>query len=395
MRKISKILGVVLSVIICGSSLALFGCTSSTAEGATVMNLSVNPEIEFVLDADDKIVSVNAVNEEGNLIISADAFKNVVGKTAEEGTEIFLSVAVDTGFIVKGRVSDGENEIEISVSGQDAQSIYDKVKAHAQDFFTSQNITAQIENFEALTKEDLEELLQEAKPYLTEAELKAKQYADIVKELAEERKATAGMYSQEIKKAYYEAKAIALEQAEIETLKSKLSDLGKQAIGLVSQTYNSAVEQLEQTRYDLLVKADSVYQKALDAFYVAKAEFLNYRNYVAGLAETEVTTAILEQLDSLKVLVDKAEEDLISAKESANEIIDGIEDTLNSAYNTIINTIESFLLNSQDFVNDVAKAQKQAINDFTTEFENKHKEVKEKAKQRHDEIRKAFIGENN
>ena len=100
------------------------------------MNLSVNPEVEFVLDTNDRIISVNAINEEGNLIISAEEFKNIEGKKAEEGAKIFLSVAVDTGFIVEGRVSDGENEVEIEVSGDKAKEIYDKVKVKAEEFFT-------------------------------------------------------------------------------------------------------------------------------------------------------------------------------------------------------------------------------------------------------------------
>ena len=43
-----------------------------------VMNISINPSVEFVLDEEDKVISVNALNEEGNLIIGAETF---VGKT--------------------------------------------------------------------------------------------------------------------------------------------------------------------------------------------------------------------------------------------------------------------------------------------------------------------------
>ena len=49
----------------------------------TVMNVCLNPEVEFVLDGDNKVISVNAINEEGNLIISSEAFADIEGKTAE------------------------------------------------------------------------------------------------------------------------------------------------------------------------------------------------------------------------------------------------------------------------------------------------------------------------
>ena len=48
-------------------------CNKENEEGKnpdrkTVMNVSLNPEVEFVLDGNDKVVTVNALNEEGNLM---------------------------------------------------------------------------------------------------------------------------------------------------------------------------------------------------------------------------------------------------------------------------------------------------------------------------------------
>ena len=64
-----------------------------------------------------------------SIAITADAFKNVEGKTAEEGAELFVQVAEETGFLVKGRVSAGDNETEIAFSGdtEDAQELFNKV----------------------------------------------------------------------------------------------------------------------------------------------------------------------------------------------------------------------------------------------------------------------------
>jgi gas vesicle protein len=235
--------------------------------------------------------------------------------------------------------------------------------------------------------------LQEVKPYLTEAEVKAKEYKEIVRELAEERKETAKMYSQEVKEAYYEAKAFALEQAELETLKGKLSELGKQAVNITNDAYVTLVEQLESTRYNLLVKEDGVYQKALTAFYKAKADYVNYRNYVAGLEESEATTAILERLDSLKSIVDRAETALLNAKESANNTIDGIKESLTKAHKTVINAIETFSVKASDYLTEISAAKKDAIEKFTADFENEYKEINARIIQRQEELRKEFTKE--
>ena len=108
MKKTSKkVLALALSVSAMMSAFAFVGCGDSEAEGKKVMNLSLNPEVEFVLDANDQVVSVNALNEEGNLIISSATF---TGKSADEAVELFVKVSDETGFLFEGELQAGENE---------------------------------------------------------------------------------------------------------------------------------------------------------------------------------------------------------------------------------------------------------------------------------------------
>ena len=62
------------------SSLLPLGAVDVPNHEKRVMNMSINPSVEFVLDEEDKVITANALNEEGNLIIGAEDF---VGKTAE------------------------------------------------------------------------------------------------------------------------------------------------------------------------------------------------------------------------------------------------------------------------------------------------------------------------
>ena len=102
---------------ICGLG-AFAGCADEAStqkqDEKKIMQLSLNPEVEFVLDENDIVVSANATNEEGNLILSAQAF---TGKSATEAAELFVQVSEETGFLVKGSVKSGENEIKVSFSG--------------------------------------------------------------------------------------------------------------------------------------------------------------------------------------------------------------------------------------------------------------------------------------
>ena len=81
MKKMNKAVALLCLAAVGASAFAFTGCKKD--EAGKVMNVALNPEVEFVLDANDKVVTVNALNEEGNLVISAAAFENVEGKSAE------------------------------------------------------------------------------------------------------------------------------------------------------------------------------------------------------------------------------------------------------------------------------------------------------------------------
>lgn len=377
-----KILAIMCSAaMLATGAVTLASCGSSEKEAATVMNVSCNPEVEFVLDSDNKVISANALNEEGNLVVSAEAF---VGKSAEEAAQLFVEVSTETGFIVSGNVSvaSAENKIEISFSGDTAaaEKLYKDVKAELDAYLSEENITATIEQAAAITEAKLEELVAECAPYLEAAEVKAMEYAELLETLAESRKETAAYYSQELKNAYYEAKAMAMEQAELETLKSKVSGLTESALQVAYEAYVGAVESIETVRMNNLVSEDSVYQKALKEFREAKVEFLNYRNYVASLEQSEEVVAYQQILANLQVVVDAKEEALLSAGEAANALLDAQKALIQKAYDSAVTIIEAASVKASAYVDEISKKQKAATEKCFEDFETKYADAVTAAK---------------
>ncbi len=362
--------------ILCAAILAATGvsafvsCGGAEAKEQKVMNLSLNPEVEFVLDENDKVVSVNALNEEGNLIVSAEVF---TGKTAEEAAKLFVEVSKETGFLVSGKVKTGENELEISLSGDTkaAEALYNDVKAEVESYLTAENITATIEQAAAISEEQLEKLVAECAPYLDAAKIQTMEYKELVKTLAESRKETAEFYSQELKNAYYEAKAFAMEQAELQAVKAQEGITGIAAIAFDTAygLYTTAVDTIESTRMTMLVNEDSPYQVALKAFREAKADYLNYRNYVASLEETEITTAISEQLAGYETIVNNTETMLLQAGETANLALDGVKTQVKTAYDSVVLAIEEYSAKVSQYASQIATKQQEAQTAFFTSFE--------------------------
>ncbi len=381
MLKIAKKLTrFVCALIIAITSVLCVSCSKdNTADNAKnkVMALGFNPQIEFVLDADNKVISVTALNEEGNLIISATAFQSIEGKSAEDAVKIFLEVSEEYGFLVSGSASvDGTtNEFSISISGETVKELYDNVKGEIQSYCSSLDIQATVADLKQITKEELEALVAECAPYLKAAEIKAMEYAELVKELEKSHKETAELYSQELKKAYYEAKTFAIQQAEIELLKSKANAIAQYAIDAVNGVYVSAIENVEKIRNEMLLDEDSIYQKALESFRVAKAEYLNYRNYVAGLEQNEITTQISTALASYQALVDSTEQALLQAGVTANTALDTAKAGLTTAYDAVLDAIEQASVKASDFALELSVAKTLAVEALATAFETQYNEV--------------------
>jgi hypothetical protein len=370
MKKLVAILGSAL--FFATSAGALMGCGGKeNADEKTVMNISLNPSVEFVLDKDNKVVSVNALNEEGNLIVSAEAF---VGKDADEAAQLFVQVSKETGFLVEGNATVADNKLSISISGDEkaAAELYNDVKAEVNAYFSAENVTATIEQAAAITEEQLEKLVAECAPYMEEAEVKALEYNQLVETLYQSRKETAEFYSQELKNAYYEAKAFALQQSELETLKSKVSGFAQIALDAAYKMYADAVSNIETLRMQTLVNEDSPYQLALKEFREAKTAYLSYRADVAAMEQTQITQDVLTLLNSYEQAVNTTEQALLTAGTTANTTLDTVKVQIKTAYETVVALIEDASIKASEFLGEISTNQQAAKKQFFTEFETNY-----------------------
>lgn len=371
MKKSTALFAMALTAMVGATSFASCNLMQGQQEGAeqkTVMNVSLNPQVEFVLDKDNKVLSVNALNEEGNLVISAAAFENVEGKTAEEAANLFVQVSKETGYLVEGGAELGDNKIDISISGdtKQAETLFNSVKTKVDEYLTQENVTAQIAQAAAITEEQLKALVEECAPYVETAQM---EYAELVDTLVESRKETAEFYSQELKNAYYEAKAFAMEQAELETLKTHLNSVQQIVFDGMSSAYTMAVDMIESTRMTVLVNEDSIYQLALKAFREAKIDYLHYRKQIVT-ENVEIDVQVTANLENLQTLVDNAEAALIKAGEDANATLDNLKTAVTENYNKLVALLEEQAVKANEHLEEISVKQKEKQTAFFTQFES-------------------------
>ena len=376
MKKLTSLL--IVLVLVIGALFALTACDQTDKDApTTVMNVSLNPEVEFVLDGHGKVVTVNALNEDGNLIITATAFE---GKTAEEAAELFVQISHEMGFLVSGNAQIKNNDIEISISGEtkDVEAIYNDVKASIQEYFTLENITAQIAALETVTREQMEALVAQAQPYIDQAKLQALSHMELVEELYASRKETCDMYSQELKNAYYNAKAAAMDTTKIQALKEKMGSNFNFVLEGLFSVYTTAVTKIEDARMQYLVSPESDYQVKLAEFRAKKIEFLQKRQELAEketLTDTEISV-----LNSLEAGVNLIEEALVQIGVLANKTLDSLKATMTKAYDALVSAIENAQVKIADHMDAIMQAQQEQVPVFAAEFEANYASAVERAK---------------
>lgn len=285
-----------LSLVLCflllaGMALPLSSCSKEKKppEGTfTRVTVDVNPSIEFMVDDENKVVSVTALNDDGSILIAGEAF---VGKTPEEATKLVLQLATDAGYLVKGEITaengeDGQT-VTITVSGNTkyAEKLRENVKKDAEKFLKDNKVTAAVKSAKAKTLEELRAFVVEDGIF-TEDEVKEMSEEQLYKALAAGRIETAQLLTAEMRQAYYRAKEYRVSFAEKQATADIINGMDETyrltlaAYNAALTTYGNAITELDDLRYRLLVSPDSDYQQALAKLRDAKEELLKEKKLI-------------------------------------------------------------------------------------------------------------------
>ena len=114
--------------------------TSSDGENLTYVSLRINPEIELIADGDGVVLSANAVNEDGEILLTA---VDVIGIDVEDATLAFAEGANELGYVVEGET----DTVYIGVEGtseSETEEIKEKINKSIRDYFTNNGINGKV-----------------------------------------------------------------------------------------------------------------------------------------------------------------------------------------------------------------------------------------------------------
>lgn len=384
--------------LLIGMALPLASCKKSEPtppEGTyTRMTVDINPSVEFMVDDQNKVVSVTALNDDGSILIAGEAF---VGKTPEEATRMVVSLATDAGYLVKGEIhvenTDESQKIEISVSGNSdyAKELAKNVKSDVEKYLKDNKITATVESVKAKTLDEMRKVVIEDGLF-TEDEVKDMTEEQLYKALAAGRIETAELLTAEMREAYYRAKDYKISFVEKQATADIISGMGTTYKVLMSGysaalvMYSTSIDTLDELRYSLLVDPESAYQKALASLRDAKEDLLKEKKLVLSVKDGDETYAEISASFKLsEETYNRALKAVEDAGAAANKAMEAAIATLREV-ETQLKELEATLRENEDISAKLtAEAQNlentlnKAKDDFFAEFEAAHKSDIEKA----------------
>ena len=384
--------------LLIGMALPLASCKKSEPtppEGTyTRMTVDINPSVEFMVDDQNKVVSVTALNDDGSILIAGEAF---VGKTPEEATRMVVSLATDAGYLVKGEIhvenTDESQKVEISVSGNSdyAKELAKNVKSDVEKYLKDNKITATVESVKAKTLDEMRKVVI-ADGLFTEDEVKDMTEEQLYKALAAGRIETAQLLTAEMREAYYRAKDYKISFVEKQATADIISGMGATYKVLMSgystalAAYSTSIDKLDALRYSLLVDPESAYQKALASLRDAKEDLLKEKKLIFSVKDGDKTYA---EISASFKLSEETYNKALKAVEDAGAAANKAMETAIAALREIetqLKALEEKLRENEDISAKLtAEAQNledtlnKAKDNFFAEFEAAHKSDIEKA----------------
>ena len=249
-------------------------------------------------------------------------------------------------------------------------------------------IIGAVNTIEAKTLEQMRQLVVDDGLF-PEDEVKDMTEEQLYRALAAGRIETAELLTQEMRDAYYRAKDYKISFAERKETQRIIEGMGaaySSTLALYNaalKSYSSAIDALDQLRYELLVSPDSDYQKLLAQLRDVKEELLKEKKIVASVKVGDDNYA--EVSASFKLSEEKYQkmyDALVAAGEKADKAMSDAVQLLRVGENALRELEEKFPEEITDKLTEEAKNIEDAVNSakdgFFAEFEKAHKDDIEK-----------------
>ena len=361
---------VVLGIVLLGG-----GTPNVKSAEVAVVQMNVNPSISFVVAEDGTIISVYGENDEGKMLINGEV---IIGETLEEAIEIVLKIEKETGYLVSGNVSAGENTILFTIETDEdsvMESLNEKVNSTVATVCEELNVKETLNVVKSKSVDNLVARALELDPTLTEEEARQMETKELLKYISGCQIEKMKIPTEQLEQLYNnfkQQKIVLVERDETKKVIDGLDATYQTLKTTFNEMYNGLLEaqlQLNEAYASWFINEDSVYQQALKSYQDAKVKVIVLENEIAQMPEESMLKPIKElELNGLKAALDLSYQALEVSKKSAEEVIAGL--------NTVI---DSALVKFDEFNNSLPEEVKTVVSNYLQNLENKVNTTKDNA----------------
>lgn len=325
-KKMSKLwiyLGVTVAIVLIVAALLII-FRGNDKEVKAVMECDLNPNIQLLLNANDKVVGVNALNEDGEaLVVNVD----FVGLSADEAGKLFVEVSSQAGkFNLNSTNSADGKKVEFTIQCEneaDYDKLKDKVVQTVNKYFDENGIIA---GAVANISTDLTEAL-------SSIQIKASEYAEMT-----------------------EAEMLALLQERSENLKDVSLELRSDLLNGMDNLYNTILAAAEQA-FEFAKESVKSAEQALN-----EAPEILKETYQTALDQAKKVLANAEkEFDRLKAELEKEIDKLIKTIRTQSETAIA---QIKTTWNNLLEQKEAILNDHKTFVAEHSEAVQAAIDAY-------------------------------
>lgn len=286
-----------------------------------VMELNLNPSVQLLLDNDNKVMSVNCLNEDAEILLSD---QDLEGKTAEEATKIFIELSFEAGYLnlySEDNTNPEGKKFEISIYCEipdEVLELKDKLVQVANDFFDENGVIA---GAVANISDNLSEAIEKIGVKVEEVyNLTKDQVLDLYNKTSQELKKLALSVKDELNSFIESAK----QNLDFENIKAKLIEIKEQLEDIF------LTDEMKEELNKLLEQFQAQFQEVLDVLKQQIQEKIETLKQSSSEIFVVVKEQLEEKINMTQDLIEAHKEYFELHKEAIENAIKAYRETLNT-----------------------------------------------------------------
>ncbi len=138
-KNVGKIIALVVSIVVIITAALLIIFLPKNQTPKAVMELNVNPNVQFLLDQNNKVMAVNYLNDDAQTLLKDTNFN---GKSAEQAAQLFVKLSTEAGFI---EISTSGTRVDVTIfceTPEELTQLKDKIIEKINYYFDENGVIA-------------------------------------------------------------------------------------------------------------------------------------------------------------------------------------------------------------------------------------------------------------